>query len=66
MLKRIFYPLIALLFIVFVFTMSALLFPIAILIRLFTAPFDPNLRALHMFTCFWASLFIWVFPPWSV
>jgi len=66
MLKRFLYPLIALLFILFVFTTSALLFPIAVVIWLFTAPFDQNLRALHMFTCFWASLFIWVFPPWSV
>jgi 1-acyl-sn-glycerol-3-phosphate acyltransferase len=66
MLKRFLYPLIALLFILFVFTISALLFPIATLIWLVTVLFDPNLRALHMFTCFWASLFIWVFPPWNV
>tara|TARA_R110002072_G_scaffold64_4_gene325 strand:- start:11572 stop:12318 length:747 start_codon:yes stop_codon:yes gene_type:complete len=66
MLKRIFYPLIALLFILFVFCMSAIFFPIALIIWLATVAFDPGLRALHQFTCFWASLFIWVFPPWKV
>lgn len=66
MLKRIFYPLIALLLIVFIFSTSAIFFPLALLIWLITSPFDPNLRLLHQFTCFWASLYIWVFPPWQV
>lgn len=67
MLKSIFYPLIALLFIVFVFASSAVFFfPVALLIFLTTVWFDPNLRWLHQFTCFWASLYIWLFPPWRV
>jgi 1-acyl-sn-glycerol-3-phosphate acyltransferase len=66
MLKRVFYPLIALLFIVFLFSTSALFFPIALLLWLLTAPFDKNLKWLHLFTCFWASLYIWIFPPWRV
>lgn len=66
LLKRIFYPVIALLLIVFIFSTSAVFFPIALLIWLVTSPFDQNLRGLHLFTCFWASLYIWVFPPWQV
>lgn len=66
MLKRVFYPLIALLLIVFIFSTSAVFFPLALLIWLATRPFDPNLHLLHQFTCFWASLYIWVFPPWQV
>ena len=67
MLKSIVYPLIALLVIVFVFASSALFFfPVALLIYLLTFGHDPNLRWLHQFTCFWASLYIWLFPPWRV
>lgn len=66
MLKRIFYPLVAVLFILFLLASSALLFPIAVIIWLSTVLFDPRLRLLHLFTCFWASLYIWIFPPWQV
>ena len=66
MLQKIFYRIIAVLYIAFIFTTSALFFLIALLIRLLTAPFDRRLALLHRFTCFWASLYIWVFPPWSV
>ncbi len=67
MLKSIFYPLIALVFIVFVFSSSAVFFfPGALLIFLLTVWFDPNLKWLHQFTSFWASLYIWLFPPWRV
>lgn len=45
---------------------SALLFPIALLIALVTAPFDPRRRVLHQFTCFWASLYTWLNPAWRV
>ena len=45
---------------------SALLFPIALLIWLLTAPFDPRRRVLHQFTCFWASLYTWLNPAWRV
>lgn len=66
MLKRVFYRFVAILLIVFVFTSSFFLFPVALMIWLVTMPFDRRLAALHQFTCFWASLYIWVFPPWSV
>lgn len=50
----------------FVVLSSALMFPIAVLIWAVTAPFDPRRRALHTFTCFWASLYTWLNPAWRV
>lgn len=64
--RRLFNRFIAVLLIGFVFLTSALFFVIALGIWSATAAFDQRLRALHQFTCFWASLYIWVFPPWSV
>ena len=67
MLKSIFYQLIALLFIVFIIGSSAVFFfPIALILFIATYPFDRKLKALHLWTCFWASVYIWVFPPWRV
>jgi 1-acyl-sn-glycerol-3-phosphate acyltransferase len=45
---------------------SLIFFFLACIIRLFTYPFDRRLRALHLFTCFWASLYTWVMPPWKI
>ncbi|MFQ5416596.1 MAG: lysophospholipid acyltransferase family protein [Myxococcota bacterium] len=56
----------SLIFWVFLTVTSILLFPIAVLIWAVTAPFDPRRRALHQFTCFWASLFTWFNPAWPV
>jgi 1-acyl-sn-glycerol-3-phosphate acyltransferase len=42
------------------------LFPIAVLVWALTAPFDRRKRALHQFTCFWASLYTWFNPVWRV
>ncbi len=50
----------------FVVVSSALLFPIAVVIWLVTLPFDRRGRALHLFTCFWASLYTWLNPAWRV
>jgi 1-acyl-sn-glycerol-3-phosphate acyltransferase len=58
--------LVAVLFITFVFATSAVFFLIALCIWLVTYFFDPRLWLLHQFTCCWASLYIWVFPPWQV
>ncbi len=66
MLKRFLHRLVAIVLILFVCLTSALFFPIAFVIWLTTIPFDRNLRWLHKFTCLWASLYIWVFPPWTV
>ena len=45
---------------------SALLFPIALLIWLVTLPFDRNLVVLHLFTCWWAAMYIWMHPGWRL
>jgi 1-acyl-sn-glycerol-3-phosphate acyltransferase len=45
---------------------SLVLFPLAALLCAFTAPFDRRRRALHQFTCFWASLYTWLNPAWPV
>ena len=66
MLQRLLYRLIAIVYIAFVFLTSSVFFVIAVLLFVGTYPFDKRLWALHRFTCFWASLYIWVMPPWSV
>lgn len=45
---------------------SLILFPIAVLIRLVTGPFDRRLTVLHRFTSFWGSLYTWGNPLWRV
>jgi 1-acyl-sn-glycerol-3-phosphate acyltransferase len=56
----------SLIFWLFLTTTSILLFPIAVLIWALTSPFDPRRRLLHLFTCFWASLYTWFNPAWPV
>jgi len=41
-------------------------FILALLIYACTAPFDKRLVWLHMFTSFWACLYLWTMPAWSV
>jgi 1-acyl-sn-glycerol-3-phosphate acyltransferase len=31
-----------------------------------TYPFDRRLRLLHLFTCFWGSLYTWTMPAWRI
>lgn len=50
----------------FVTLSSIALFPVAVLIWAVTAPFDARRRALHLFTCFWASLYTWLNPLWPI
>ncbi|HKX12103.1 MAG TPA: lysophospholipid acyltransferase family protein [bacterium] len=49
----------------FVLTSMVLVIGSAV-IRLVTKPFDPNLRFLQQYTCFWSSLYLWVNPFWSL
>lgn len=58
--------LVASLYIAFIFLTSAVFFLVAVVIFALTCPVDRRLVLLHRFTCLWASLYIWVFPPWSV
>lgn len=42
------------------------LFLIALVLRIVTYPFDRQLKLLHLFTCFWASLYTWMVPAWKI
>jgi 1-acyl-sn-glycerol-3-phosphate acyltransferase len=56
----------SILIILFIYASSALFFPVACVIWLLTRPFDRRLVLLHLFTCFWATLYIWIVPAWSL
>jgi len=45
---------------------SALLFPVAFVLWAVTLPFDRNLVIQHLFTCWWATLYIWCHPGWRL
>ncbi|MFH2219018.1 MAG: lysophospholipid acyltransferase family protein [Pseudomonadota bacterium] len=53
-------------FLAFFAVSSAIFFVIAVLIWICTIQFDRRLVVLHMFTSFWASVYLWVMPAWSV
>lgn len=42
------------------------LYIMALIVRLVTYPFDRRLRLLHLLTCFWASIYTWMMPPWRI
>jgi len=42
------------------------LFVAALIIWLLTVFFDKRLKILHLFSSFWASIYIWIMPAWSV
>lgn len=50
----------------FVSATSVLFFFIALFLRIVTAPFDPRLKILQQFTCFWAALYTWIIPAWRI
>lgn len=50
----------------FIGTTSILFFAIAFAIWAFTVLFDRRMIILHRFTSFWASLYLWVVPAWSI
>ena len=60
------YRLIAVAYIATVFLTSSFFFVVAVCLWLLTAAIDPRLWLLHRLTCFWASLYIWMMPAWSV
>lgn len=45
---------------------SLVFFPVAVVLRLVTAPFDRRLTLLHRFTSFWGALYTRANPLWSV
>jgi 1-acyl-sn-glycerol-3-phosphate acyltransferase len=58
--------LISISFIIFIALSSIVFFLLACLIWCLTRPFDKRLALLHQFTSFWAALYIWTMPAWSV
>ena len=57
---------ISILFLIFIGLTSAVFFVVALLIWLLTVAFDRRLVMLHLFSSFWASLYLWLMPAWSV
>jgi 1-acyl-sn-glycerol-3-phosphate acyltransferase len=57
---------VAILFLAFMGISSAVFFIMAVIIWICTAPFDRRLVWLHQFTSFWACLYLWSMPAWSV
>jgi 1-acyl-sn-glycerol-3-phosphate acyltransferase len=50
----------------FICVSSMGLFFVALIIWIFTVVFDKQLKLLHLFSSFWASIYIWLIPAWSV
>ncbi len=53
-------------FLIFIGITCALLYFVALIIWCLTYLFDKRLVALHLFSSFWASIYIWLMPAWSV
>lgn len=53
-------------YIAFIGISSMIMVVIGFVIRLLTFPFDPRRVAVNLFSSFWASLYIWLMPFWSV
>ena len=54
------------LFIAFIGISSVFFFCMACVLRLCTAPFDQRRIVSNVFSAFWASVYIWAMPPWTV
>ena len=54
------------LFLIFFGLTSAVFFIVALVIWTLTVLVDRRLILLHLFTSFWASLYLWIMPAWSV
>ena len=52
--------------IVFIALSSMVLFMCALAVWLLTVLFDKRLVLLHYFSSFWASIYLWIMPAWSV
>jgi 1-acyl-sn-glycerol-3-phosphate acyltransferase len=54
------------LYVLYFFAVSSVLVAGAALVCLVTAPFDPNRRLLHLYSCWWASIFLNTNPFWKL
>lgn len=63
---RVFFALVTgFMYLVFIIT-SIILYLLSLLVCLATCLFDRRLRALHLLSCFWASIYTWVCPLWTI
>jgi hypothetical protein len=53
-------------FLIFLGLTSAVFYTVALAIWVLTVLVDRRLIMLHLFTSFWASLYLWIMPAWSV
>lgn len=53
-------------FLIFIAVSCIFFFVVALILWAATAPFDRRRVVLHRFTCFWASVYLWSMPAWSV
>jgi 1-acyl-sn-glycerol-3-phosphate acyltransferase len=53
-------------FLTFIAVSSATYFIVAVAVRALTGWFDPRLVILHLYSSFWASMYLWVMPAWSL
>ncbi len=58
--------LLSIVYICWVAIISIVLFPIAIIIRIVSTPFDKRLVALNFFSHFWGGCYLWSMPFWSM
>lgn len=56
---------VAAMFFIYVGYSSVFFFLGAMILRLTTQFFDPRLRILHLYTCFWATVYIWSMKCWK-
>lgn len=52
-------------FLSFIGISSAFMFPVALCIFVLTFWFDKRLVLLHLFSSFWAAMYLWVMPAWT-
>ncbi len=62
---NLFHKLITILFLFYMAVTCIAFYCIAVLIWILTILFDRRLVALHMFTCFWGVMYLWLMPWWS-
>lgn len=65
-LRSLSFKLFSVLYLAFIGISSAVFFILACLIRLVTAPFDKRRVVTNLFSAFWASVYVWCMPAWSV
>lgn len=62
----IFNRIVATFFLLFIGLTSLVFFVVALILWTLTVLVDRRLLILHLFTSFWAALYLWVMPAWSV